>query len=167
MPRPIHDTGEYGVILAGGDRKTLEPGRNYAVNNDIYRFGRWVRTCRPAVFLYGVGNRVVHNRMHDAPHTAVLFWGNDHVLEFNEVHRVCTDTGDAGAFYIGRDWSQRGNVIRYNKLVKLENNLTEGDPGLIAPQTGAFRLKEDSRALKLGFKPIPFDKIGLYRDEYR
>jgi len=306
----IHDTGEYGIVLGGGDRKTLEPGRNHAVNNDIHYFGRWVRTYRPAVFLYGVGNRVAHNRMHDAPHTAVLFWGNDHVLEFNEVYRVCTDTGDAGAFYIGRDWTQRGNIIRYNyfhdlaatledqhgfngvmavylddqasgstvfgnvfnrvncgvmvgggrgntvennifafcgraihldargigenysagntlfdrlkpvnygrppyserypgldrilndepghpkgnvvsrnicvggpwdifylsaenqfvrKLVKMEDNLTNGDSGLITPQTGDFRLKEDSPALKLGFKPIPIDKIGLYRDEYR
>ena len=306
----IHDTGEYGIVLGGGDRKTLEPGRNYAVNNDIRHFGRWVRTYRPAVFVYGVANRVAHNRMHDAPHTAVLFWGNDHVLEFNEVYRVCTDTGDAGAFYIGRDWSQRGHVIRYNyvhdlaavldgeqgfngvmavylddqasgttvfgnvfsrvncglmvgggrdntiennvfafcaraisldargvgdnysagntlfdrlkpvnhdrppyserypalagvlgddpghpkgnvishnicvggawdvfylstandfvrKLVTMEDNLTEGDPGLIAPQTGDFRLKEDSPARTLGFKPIPLDKIGPYRDEDR
>jgi hypothetical protein len=110
----IYDTGECGVILGGGDRKTLEPGRNYAVNNRIHNFGRWVRTYRPAVFLCGVGNRVAHNLMHDAPHTAVFFLGNDHILEFNEVYRVCTETGDAGAFYIGRDWTQRGNVVRYN-----------------------------------------------------
>ncbi len=299
----IHDTGEYGIILAGGDRKTLDAGRNFAVGNDIHHFGRWVRTYRPAIFLCGVGNRVAHNRLHDAPHTAVLFWGNEHLLEFNEVYRVCTDTGDAGAFYIGRDWSQRGNVIRYNyfhdlaatlaqeqgfnwvmgvylddqasgmivfgnvfnrvncgvmvgggrdnaiannlfafcgraisldarglgesysagntlfdrlqpvhhdrppyserypalarvlddepgqprgneishnicvggpwnvfslskeneyvrKLVKLENNLTEGDAGLAAPEKGDFRLKEDSPARKLGFQPIPCDQIG-------
>ena len=30
-----------------------------------------------------------------------------------------------------------------------------------------FRLREGSPALKSGFQPIPFDKIGLYRDEYR
>ena len=52
--------------------------------------------------------------MHDAPHTAAFFLGNDHILEFNEVYRVCVETGDAGAFYIGRDWTQRGNVVRYN-----------------------------------------------------
>ena len=53
------------------------------------------------------------------------------------------------------------------ELVKMEDNLTEGDPGLIAPAMEDFRLKEDSPALELGFKPIPFDKIGPYRDEYR
>jgi len=242
--------------------------------------------------------------------TAVLFWGNEHILELNEVYQVCTDTGDAGAFYIGRDWTQRGNVIRHNyfhdlaatlegqqgfngvmavylddqasgstvfgnvfsrvncgvmvgggrdntvennifafceraihldargvgdnytvgntlfdrltpvnhgrppyskrypglarilsdepgqpkgnvisrnicvggpwdifylsaenqfvrKLVKMEDNMSNGDGRLVAPQRGDFRLKEDSPALKLGFKPIPFDRIGLYRDEHR
>jgi parallel beta-helix repeat protein len=49
------------------------------------------------------------------PRTISAFRGsNDHVLEFNEVYRVCTETGDAGAFYIGRDWSQRGSIVRYN-----------------------------------------------------
>jgi hypothetical protein len=49
----------------------------------------------------------------------------------------------------------------------LEGNLINGDPKFVALQTRDFRLKGDSPALKLGFKPIPFDKIGLYRDKYR
>ena len=40
--------------------------------------------------------------------------GNDHLIEFNEVYRVCQETGDAGALHTGRDWTWRGNVIRYN-----------------------------------------------------
>jgi len=52
-------------------------------------------------------------------------------------------------------------------LVRIENNRTEGDSGLVAPQNGDFRLKNDSAAMKLGFKPIPVEKIGLYQDEYR
>ena len=53
------------------------------------------------------------------------------------------------------------------KLVTVKDNLTEGDPGLVAPEKGDFRLKEDSPALKVGFKPIPFENIGLHKDEYR
>jgi hypothetical protein len=64
--------------------------------------------------MWGVGNEVFHNRIHQLPHTAVFFWGNDHKVEYNEVFDVCRETGDAGAFYQGRDWTQRGNVIRYN-----------------------------------------------------
>ena len=69
--------------------------------------------------------------------------------------------GPWDVFYL----SNENQFVR--KLVKMEDNLTEGDPGLVAPSIGDFRLKEDSPALKLGFKPIPFDKIGPYRDEYR
>lgn len=95
----IYTTGEGGVILGGGDRKTLTPGNNFVENCDIYDCSRWVRTYRAGVFMYGVGNKVTHNSIHDLPHTAVFFWGNDHVMEYNEIHHVCMETGDAGAFY--------------------------------------------------------------------
>lgn len=110
----IYETGDGGIVIDGGDRTTLKPAGNYAVNNHIHDYSRWVRTYRPAVHLFGVGNRVAHNLIHDAPHTGVLFWGNDHILEYNEVHDICRETGDVGAFYIGRDWTMRGNVLRYN-----------------------------------------------------
>ncbi|MCD6596265.1 MAG: right-handed parallel beta-helix repeat-containing protein, partial [Bacteroidales bacterium] len=106
--------GEGGIILGGGDRKTLSHGKNFAINNNLYDCSRWVRTYRAGIFMYGVGNIAVHNLIHDLPHTAIFFWGNDHLLEYNEIHHVCMETGDAGAFYIGRDWSQRGSIIRYN-----------------------------------------------------
>ena len=44
----------------------------------------------------------------------VLFDGNEHVIEFNEIHHVCMETGDVGAIYTGRDWTYRGNVVRHN-----------------------------------------------------
>ena len=45
---------------------------------------------------------------------AVGIKGNEHILEFNEVHNVCRETGDVGAIYMGRDWTERGNIIRFN-----------------------------------------------------
>ena len=45
-----------------------------------------------------------------------LFRGNDHVIEYNEIHHVCEESNDAGAIYSGRDWTMRGTVIRYNYL---------------------------------------------------
>ena len=47
------------------------------------------------------------------------------------------------------------------------NLLFDGDPGFVDAAKGDFRLRKDSPALKRGFKPIPFDKIGLVPDEYR
>jgi len=107
-------TGDGGVSLDGGDRRTLSPAGNYAENNHIHHFSRTCRTYRPAVSVRGVGNRVSHNLMHHGPHCGILLGGNDHVIEFNELHSLCYETGDVGAFYMGRDWTARGTVIRHN-----------------------------------------------------
>ncbi len=110
----IHATGQGGVLLSGGDRKALTPAGNFAEDDEISDFSRVCRTYRPAVGVRGVGNRVSHNLIHDGPHCAILLGGNDHLIEFNEIHHVCTECGDCGAFYMGRDWTARGTVIRYN-----------------------------------------------------
>ena len=41
------------------------------------------------------------------------------------------------------------------------------DPLFVNPEHGNFTLKPESPALKLGFEPIPFDKIGPYQDQAR
>ncbi len=41
------------------------------------------------------------------------------------------------------------------------------DPQFVDPAHHDYRLKPDSPALKLGFQPIPFDKIGPYQDSLR
>jgi hypothetical protein len=38
--------------------------------------------------ILGGGDRAAHNLIHHAPHIAISFNGNDHVLEFNEIHHV-------------------------------------------------------------------------------
>ena len=110
----IYFTGEEGIAMTGGDRETLTPARHNAENNDLHHFARRKRTYRPGVHIDGVGCRVAHNRIHDAPHMALDGWGNDHLIEFNEIHNVVEESGDAGAFYAGCDWTQRGTVLRYN-----------------------------------------------------
>jgi len=62
----------------------------------------------------GVGLRASHNLIHDHPHCAILFNGNDHLIEFNEIHHIALETGDVGAIYAGRDYTYRGNRIRHN-----------------------------------------------------
>ncbi|MBT5876610.1 MAG: right-handed parallel beta-helix repeat-containing protein, partial [Candidatus Latescibacteria bacterium] len=110
----IYNTGEGGVKLWGGDRISLTAGGHEACNNHVYDFGRLYRTYRPAFSLQGVGNRVAHNKIHEGPHNAIQLKGNDHMIEFNEIFDVCFETGDVGAFYMGRDWTEQGVIIRYN-----------------------------------------------------
>ena len=110
----IRGTGEGGVRLAGGDRNRLDPARNFVENCEIENFERRSQTYRPAVSLDGVGNRVSHCYIHDAPHSAIIYGGNDHLIEFNRFSRTISLTGDGGVVYTGRDWTARGTVIRDN-----------------------------------------------------
>lgn len=112
----IYLTGKGGIRLEGGDRSTLTPGHLVARDNQIHRYGRIDPTYSPGVSLVGVGNEVAHNAIHTAPHAAILFSGNEHVMEFNEIYNVCEESNDAGAIYTGRNWTMRGNKIRYNYL---------------------------------------------------
>ena len=302
----IYDMGGGGIHLNAGDRTSLTPAGHFAENNHIHHYGRWNRMYQTAISLHGVGNRASNNLIHNAPHMAIGFGGNDHVIEFNEIHSVCYESNDAGAMYAGRDWTMRGHVIRHNYLhhitgfrgrgcvgvylddmfasaaivgnvfykvtraafigggrdctvennifvdctpslhvdaralgwahdhadgwikehgekgtvcgiaynkppyserypelvniledepkapkgnviarnvswggkwdgiqdvarpyLTLEDNLIDEDPHFVDAENLDFRLKDDSPAFKLGFKPIPIEKIGLYEDENR
>jgi hypothetical protein len=112
----ISYVGLGGVLLSGGDRPSLTPASNYVDNCHIHHYGRTVKCYSAAVKISGVGNRITHNLIHDAPHCAVLLTGNDHLIEYNEIHNVIEEAQDAGAFYLGRDWTERGNVVRYNSF---------------------------------------------------
>ncbi|MGQ9731460.1 MAG: right-handed parallel beta-helix repeat-containing protein, partial [Candidatus Zipacnadales bacterium] len=112
----IYQTAKGGISLNGGDRATLSPAGHYADNNHIHDFARWYRMYNGGIHLNGVGNRATHNLIHEAPHTAIFFGGNDHLIEFNEIHSVCYESNDAGAIYAGRNWTMRGTVIRHNYL---------------------------------------------------
>jgi len=110
----IYATAAGGTSLVGGDRKTLTPAEHEAYNNHIHHYARWYRMYQAGIHLSGVGNRARHNLIHHAPHQAISFSGNDHLIEFNEIHNVCLESNDAGAIYSGRDWTMRGTVIRHN-----------------------------------------------------
>lgn len=52
-------------------------------------------------------------------------------------------------------------------MKKSGNTVIDTDPGFVDLKAKNFQLKDDSAAYKLGFKKIPVEKIGLFKDEYR
>ncbi|MGE5530722.1 MAG: hypothetical protein ACM3VW_01225 [Bacteroidota bacterium] len=111
----IYATGAGGVTINSGDRKTLERGDCYADNNYIHHIAEFQRTYNTGVKLDGVGNRASHNLIHDCYHQAILMGGNDNVAEYNIIHHTNLGSEDTGGLYMSsRDFTQRGNVIRYN-----------------------------------------------------
>ena len=124
----ITDCGESGVALNGGSFDTLTPSLNYVENCWIHRVSRWCRTYHPAVNLDGVGQRVIGNTLSDLPHNAILFGGNDHLIQNNDIRRVCLETGDSGAIYVGRNPTTRGTMIKNNRFREIEpRTSTEGN----------------------------------------
>jgi hypothetical protein len=112
----IHDIGATGIRIVGGDRPTLTPAGNFAINNHIYRYGEILQAFNGGVFLSGVGNVVSHNRIHNAPFSGIQYYGNDHLIEFNELFDLAHESGDVGGINTGADYSEMGTVIRYNYI---------------------------------------------------
>ncbi|OGV74999.1 MAG: hypothetical protein A3K19_12145 [Lentisphaerae bacterium RIFOXYB12_FULL_65_16] len=122
--------GNAGVTLTGGDLPTLRSSEHVVENCHIHHFANWNRGAyQPGIGVKGVGVRMSNNLIHDAPHQAFLLCGNDHVTEYNEIHDVTHEAGDAGMWYMYGDvaaLAERGNVVRYNYWHHQPHNETLG-----------------------------------------
>lgn len=110
----LYDLAAGGISLRGGDRRSLTPAGNFVTNTHIHHFGKWLKTHQSAITLGGVGNYIAHNLIDHGPGTGIMLSGNEHILEYNELHHLGQEMADVGAFYMGRNWTQRGNIVRYN-----------------------------------------------------
>lgn len=115
----IYNCGAGGILLGGGDRKSLTPANNYVENCEIYRVNRLDQTYKAGINLSGVGNRIANCEIYDLPGFAIYLHGNDHIIEYNKIHDVINNVSDAGAIYMGRDLSEVGNEIRYNFIYNI------------------------------------------------
>ena len=151
----IHDAGDGGVSVISGDRKSLSPANITIHNNHIYNIAKWTRCYQTAINITGVGISTTHNLIHDCPHTAILYWGNDITIENNEIYNVVMETGDAGAVYTGRDYTFRGNRVCKNFIHHL-GGVGMGTMGIYNDDCVSGTLMQDnyflevSRAVFLG-----------------
>ncbi len=123
----IHTIGAGGITLSGGDRERLVSAGNYARNNHIHNFSRIMQTYTPAIRLKGVGNIVANNKINNAPHSAIIFEGNDHLIELNEISDVLKNSTDTGAVYAGRSHTMWGNKIKNNYFHHIETDIEDGN----------------------------------------
>ena len=117
----IYNTGTGGIYATGGDMITLTSSNINIVQNEIYNFSRIKKTYSAAINMNGVGITALKNKIYTGPHTGILFGGNDHIIEENEIFDICKETNDVGAIYSGRDWTYRGNIISKNYIHDLNN----------------------------------------------
>ncbi|NOY82144.1 MAG: hypothetical protein GXP31_14195 [Kiritimatiellaeota bacterium] len=111
----IYDTGRGGVLVSGGDRKSLLPAGHEVRNCVIHHIGNVEKTYNTGINIRGVGNAARHNLVYHTPHAGMTLGGNDNTIEFNRIHHTNLESADTGGIYsCPRDWTQRGNVIRWN-----------------------------------------------------
>ena len=151
----FYQLGAGGIILGGGDRLTLVEGNNVVENCVFHDLNRIEKSYRPAIFITGVGNKIRHCEIYNTPSMAVLMHGNNHLLEYNYIHDVCNEVEDQGAFYFGRDPSERGTIIRYNYFENIPDHFStcaiyEDDGACGLTVTGNIFYKAGKRNVLIG-----------------
>jgi hypothetical protein len=110
----ITDSSERGIVLSGGDRQNLIPANDIVRDSIVTRFGVDNPAYTPGIAITGVGMTVEGSAIGDGPHSGIILAGNDNHIERNELYSLVQETSDAGAIYMGRDWTNRGNVFAEN-----------------------------------------------------
>lgn len=114
----IHDIGNQAItMLSCGDLQTLTPSNNF-VKNTLIEKACQVDQGKYCIDINGcVGITVSHNEIHDVPIWGIIYnESNDITIEYNELYKMCYNGDDCGAIYCGRNWTTRGNVVRYNYI---------------------------------------------------
>ena len=117
----VYDTGCGAIMLSGGDKKTLTAGNNVVENCKIHDYNRRNKFLWSGVNIDGCGNKIRHCEIYNSDFQAMYCHGNEHIYEYNNVHHVTQDADDVSPWYLGRDPSDRGNVIRYNYFHHIGN----------------------------------------------
>ncbi len=119
--------GKGGAMLNGsGDAVTLTHGNNLIENNYLHHIAEIQRMYAGGFELNGVGGTIRHNEIHDSPHSVLAAGGQENLIEWNYVHDIVQESGDAGAYYNGGRWHSIGNVIQYNKFENIGNETHNG-----------------------------------------
>lgn len=116
----LHTLGHGGILMGGGVRESLTPCGHVADNNHIHHYALAKKIWSPGIACgandagYACGCFVSHNLIHDSPHAAITYGGNDHRVELNEIHDFLTESDDLGGLYSNNGWCSYGNVVRHN-----------------------------------------------------
>ena len=83
-------------------------------NCSIHDYNRRTKFLWSGINVDGCGNIVRHNEIYNSDWQGIYVHGNEHLFEYNNIHHVTLNSDDTSPWYIGRDPSDRGNIIRFN-----------------------------------------------------
>jgi hypothetical protein len=147
----IRETGNSGILIAGGTKAMLEPAGHEILNNEV---SRAANDCVKAAVQVGkgdegqfqenaVGMRIAHNRIHDSSNAGIRFGGCDNIIEGNEVYRIGLNSADLGGIYAYCGFTGFGNVISNNLVHHSMNGnafyLDDGTSGVTVEANVAYK----------------------------
>lgn len=110
----VYNTGSGGIYLSGGSKRKLIDGNNYVDNCKIHDYNRRNKFTWSGINVDGCGNKISHCEIYNSDWQGIYVHGNEHIFEYNNIHHVTLNSDDTSPWYIGRDPSDRGNIVRYN-----------------------------------------------------
>ncbi len=155
----IHDTGSTAVSVSGGDYANLISSGNVIENNHIRKPAQLERSYNTAITLgyQSVGTVVRNNEIHDTPHTAIIIYGPEHIVEYNEIYDTVKEFHDMDAIYLNvyvYPW-ERGVTIRQNYFHDF------GQQTFTEQQMNVAGIRTDNRGNGLNVLENVFYNIGL------
>ncbi len=155
----IHDIGSTGISMNGGDYDGRVSSGNSVVNNHIYKAAQIERSYQSGITLgyKSVGVYVGHNEIHDMPHAAMIIYGPDHTVEYNNIYDAVKEFHDMDAIYLNvyqYPW-ERNVVIRRNFIHDL------GQQTFTERQMNVAGIRSDNNGNGLQVKENIFYNIGI------
>lgn len=116
----IHDTGSTAMEIGGGNYAERIASGNIIENNHIRKPAQLERSYNSGITLgyLSVGTVVRNNEIHDTPHTAMIIYGPDHLVEYNNIYDAVKEFHDMDAIYMNVytfPW-ERNVTIRQNYI---------------------------------------------------
>ena len=122
----LDQLGHGGIVVVGGNRKTLEPADYLVENTFVSNFSLYKPTYEPAIVFDGAGLTIRHCHFANSASSALRLNGNDILVEYNKFQDLVRESDDQGALDAWFDITYRGVVIRYNYWKNITGRTVEG-----------------------------------------
>ncbi|MBR5452965.1 MAG: right-handed parallel beta-helix repeat-containing protein [Clostridia bacterium] len=127
----IYDVGGGGIYLENSDTVSRDPAKNTVKNNLIHDFSKTVSAS--GICVRGIGFTVTNNEIYNGNYCAITAYTGDSMIQYNICHNVNYKGGNKyGAITVGGDWTEVGNVIRYNYIYDVIFHI-QNKPGMENP----------------------------------
>ena len=151
--------GHSAITVQGGNIDTLTPSNN--VIEDCYFSRTNLRYFQNStIWLMGCGTVLRNNVFTNTRQYCINIYGNNNIIEGNELYDAIREVGDAGAIYNGGTTLYRGNHIRRNFI----HNIWPADPNITAGNIAIYQ--DDGSLDNYMYENIMYDCKRAYNSNW-